>query len=337
MNHAATPRPEEPALAVFEDPDDCLPAERVLVVPEGVWGQRLDKQLAELLPEHSRVRLQGWIESGHVQVNGATQTKLRHAVSAGDRLGVQLQPSDQALAFAPEDIPLDVVAESDQWIVLNKPAGLVVHPGAGNWRGTLLNGLLHHFNELAGVARAGIVHRLDKDTSGLLVVARTPEAQTALVRQLQDRSVAREYRAIVHGHLALAQQTVARPVGRDPRVPVRMSTENPVAPKEAITAVRRDRTGSYQGCPVSLVKCRLQTGRTHQIRVHLASLGHCLLGDSLYGGRTLGLAQRQMLHAGRLGFTDPRSGEQVAFECPVPADMQAVLASTDWANGGDAS
>jgi 23S rRNA pseudouridine1911/1915/1917 synthase len=221
------------------------------------------------------------------------------------------------------------VGESADWVVVNKPVGLVTHPGAGNWGGTLLNGLLYRYPELAHVARAGIVHRLDKDTSGLLVVARNEVAQTHLVRQLQARTMGREYLALAHGRM-LNAGTVDRPIGRDPRVPVRMSVERPNAPKAAITHYSLLRGGEYMDSNISEVSCRLETGRTHQIRVHLASLGHPLLGDTQYGGRVLGDAQRQMLHAHRLRFDDPSTDTEVSFVAPVPEDMAKVLEGIQW-------
>ncbi|MBU4612811.1 RluA family pseudouridine synthase [Achromobacter sp. GG226] len=314
--------PGEPGL------DDDESDERQFVVPEGV-SDRLDKILAGLLPEHSRARLQGWIESGHVQVDGKVVSSVRQRVMAGMKLLVREQLAPEQQAFLPEPIDFPVVAESPAWIVIAKPAGLVVHPGAGNWGGTLLNGLLHRFPELAQVARAGIVHRLDKDTSGLLMVARTETAQTALVRQLQARTVGREYVALAHGWLT-EQGSVTQPIGRDPRAPIRMSVDRPIAPKPAITHFKPVRHGLLDGVRVTEVVCRLETGRTHQIRVHMASLQHALVADTIYGGRALGPATRQMLHARALRFEDPVSGESVSFESPVPPDMAAVFAAVDW-------
>jgi len=295
-----------------------------LIVPEQVRADRLDKILARLLPEHSRSRLQGWVESGHVWVNGAP-AKVRQPVGPGDVLAVWPQQAPEDLAYTPEPVDFEVVADSAEWIVVNKPAGLVTHPGAGNWQGTLLNGLLFRYPELAGVARAGIVHRLDKETSGLLVVARSERAQTHLVRQLQARSMGREYLALAHGWVAQAG-TVAAAIGRDPKVPVRMSAGRAVAPKPAVThytPVRRGTCDSHgtRGRVCELA-CRLETGRTHQIRVHLASIAHPLLGDTLYGGRTLAGASRQMLHARALRFLDP-----VIVLC---ADMRAVMENIAW-------
>lgn len=309
----------------LDEPEDEL---RELEVPDALSG-RLDKVLAQLLPQHSRGRLQGWIEAGHVTINGEVVTSVRKAVWPSDRLTVNEQVAPESLAFSPEPVPFPVVAESTQWIVVNKPAGLVVHPGAGNWSGTLLNGLLHRYPELAGVARAGIVHRLDKDTSGLMVVARTATAQTELVRQLQARTVGREYVALAHGLLEQAG-TVDRAVGRDVRVPVRMSVDRPVAPKPAITHYRPLRDGTLAGQAVTQIECRLETGRTHQIRVHMASLGHPLVADTLYGGKLVAPAARQMLHARRLRFRDPRDGSDQAFEAAEPDDMQEALATVVW-------
>jgi 23S rRNA pseudouridine1911/1915/1917 synthase len=300
------------------------------VVGDGVWGERLDKQLATYLPEHSRGRLQGWIEQGHVRVNGQVQSLVRHKVSSGDVIDVQPQPGQELLAYSPQAVDFEVVAQSEQWLVINKPVGLVVHPGAGNWQGTLLNGLLFLDPQLAHVPRAGIVHRLDKDTSGLMVVARTETAQTHLVRQMQARTVHRQYVALCHGHVKSRTVLIDQAIGRDSRVPIKMSVLRPIAPKEAITEVTRQRLGQLNEQPVSEVVCELRTGRTHQIRVHLASLGHPLVGDTLYGGRELGGAVRQMLHARALRFEDPQTGELMAFTSELPNDMVSVMAQTLW-------
>ncbi|OWT56105.1 RluA family pseudouridine synthase [Candidimonas nitroreducens] len=317
-------------------PDTALPTESPAAgepvefeLPLKALPDRLDKVLAGLMPEHSRSRLQGWIEAGYVLVNGQA-ARVRQAVGAGDKISVRMQPTPESLAFCAEPVDFRVIAESPDWIVVDKPAGLVTHPGAGNWHGTLLNGLLHRYPELRQVARAGIVHRLDKDTSGLLVVARHERAQTDLVRQLQARTVKREYLALAHGLLQRAV-TVARDIGRDPRVPVRMTVERPIAPKPAVTHCEPRRRGAdAQGQPVTLAACRLETGRTHQIRVHLASLGHPLVGDLVYGGRFIAGARRHMLHARALGFDDAASGRRVSFEAEPPADFCVVLDNISW-------
>ena len=308
--------PEEPEL--FELPLHVLP-------------DRLDKVLARLLPQHSRSRLQSWIEDGHVRVDGAVG-KIRTRVGPGARIQVWPQRAPEDLAFTPEDVAFDVVADAPDWIVVNKPAGLVTHPGAGNWHGTLLNGLLHRYPELLHVARAGIVHRLDKDTSGLLVVARTDTAQTHLVRQLQARTVRREYCALVHGTLK-GEGTVDAPIGRDARVPVRMSADRPIAPKPAVTHYAAQMLGHCDDASISEVVCRLETGRTHQIRVHMALLRHPLLGDTLYGGSTLAGAERQMLHARALSFQDPGSGQWQSFFADPPDDFRAVRGRIQWDEG----
>lgn len=322
MSHIDAPAVDGTSLAADDDPQ-CI------TVPAGTRADRLDKVLATLLDGHSRNRLQGWIEAGWVQVNGAA-AKVRQVVGPGDVIAVWEQPAPESLAFTPEPVEFGVVEESPDWIVVNKPAGLVTHPGAGNWHGTLLNGLLHRYPELARVARAGIVHRLDKDTSGLMVVARNDLAQTHLVRQLQARSMGREYIALAHGWLAAAG-VVDRPIGRDPRVPVRMSVERPIAPKPAVTHYFPSRRGrAPAGEPITEVICRLETGRTHQIRVHMASLGHPLLADTIYGGREAAGATRQMLHARALHFDDPGGRGDMHFQTDPPQDMGQAQEATEW-------
>ncbi|MCM0035593.1 MAG: RluA family pseudouridine synthase [Burkholderiaceae bacterium] len=310
--------------------EDTLPDDepQIFRVTDEMPLERLDKVLAQLVPQHSRSRIQTWIERGHVLINGKV-ARVRQTLREDDIITVYEQPSPEEGAFKPEPIAFDVMGESPDWIVVNKPVGLVTHPGAGNWSGTLLNGLLYRYPELAQVARAGIVHRLDKDTSGLLVVARNEVAQTHLVRQLQARTMGREYLALAHGRM-LGVGTVDRPIGRDPRVPVRMAVERPSAPKTAITHYSLMRVGEYHDSNISQVSCRLETGRTHQIRVHLASLGHPLLGDTQYGGRIIGDANRQMLHAFQLRFEDPTSGEEVAFTAPPAEDLLRVQEQIQW-------
>ncbi|WP_189609308.1 RluA family pseudouridine synthase [Pigmentiphaga litoralis] len=329
---SATPEPRADGQPdVQSDPQtEVQEAEpRQLDVPASIRAGRLDKVLAQLIPEHSRSRLQGWIERGGVLVNGKAAT-VRQLVGPGDELTVWEEAAPETRAFSPEPIDFPVIAESPDWIVVDKPVGLVVHPGAGNWQGTLLNGLLHRYPELALVPRAGIVHRLDKDTSGLMVVARTDTAQTALVRQLQARTVGRRYVALAVG-AAPAGGTVDKPIGRDVRVPVRMSVDRPIAPKPAITHYQATRQGLLgEKTVVSQLVCKLETGRTHQIRVHMASLGLPLLADALYGGKVVVPAARQMLHARELQFDDPVSGKLVQFSSPIASDMQAVMDAIDW-------
>jgi 23S rRNA pseudouridine1911/1915/1917 synthase len=300
---------------------------RKLVVPGDCSGLRLDQALARLLPQHSRSRLKGWIDRGLVTLDGEVPLP-RHRLEGGETLVISEAPADDAVADAPEAIALPIVFEDDAILVLDKPAGLVVHPGAGNRSGTLLNALLHHMPALATLPRAGIVHRLDKDTSGLMVVAKTLPAQTDLVRQLQARTVTRHYLALVRGDLARSM-IVDAPIGRHP---VQRTTMAIVASgKPARTHVDvLERHGA-----TTLVRCRLETGRTHQIRVHLASLGHPLVGDPVYGGRAASLPEalrgfpRQALHAERLALLHPVTRRKRTWTSPLPADFARLLASID--------
>lgn len=288
-------------------------------------GTRLDKALSQLLPQYSRSRLQQWIEDGHVSVDGLP-ARAKTTMLGDETLVVLPQMVPEEGAFAPEPIPLKVVYEDTALLVLDKPAGLVVHPAAGNWSGTLLNGLLHYAPELAGVPRAGIVHRLDKDTSGLMVVARTLEAQTDLVRQLQARTVTREYLALVWGAPPLNGHVDA-PIARHPRERVKMAVSRHPSAKPAVTHYQRLAGGQIERHPVSLLRCRLETGRTHQIRVHMQSIGYPLVGDPLYGKPHLAtLFGRQALHAQRLALAHPVLRETRQWEAPLPEDMQALLA-----------
>jgi 23S rRNA pseudouridine1911/1915/1917 synthase len=303
------------------------------IVPAASEGERLDKVLAQLLPEVSRSRIKQWIEDGAVRLN-ARVPSVRTQVASGDTIELAPAPSPQATAFHPEPIALDIVHADASILVLNKPAGLVVHPAAGNWSGTLLNGLLAYDAELARLPRAGIVHRLDADTSGLLVVARTAAAQVDLVRQLQARTVTREYWAVVFGN-ATAEGTVDAPIARDPRQPVRFKVSSAARAKPALTRYRRIETREYNRRAFSWLTCRLETGRTHQIRVHLESIGLPLVGDPVYRrGRpsaastsTVAWArfQRQALHAFRLGLVHPRSGKPMQWSCEPPADMRELM------------
>lgn len=307
-------------------------------VVEGFWGERLDKVLASLMPDVSRARLQKMIESGAVKVNGVVVEKIRAKTTEGDEIELLEAPRmEEALAFEPqEDVEFEVVYEDDAIIVVNKPAGLVVHPGAGNPDGTLMNGLLWRYPELKEVPRAGIVHRLDRDTTGLMVVARTLAAQTNLVRQLQERSVKREYWAITMGSAA-PDFVVDVPIGRDPRSRIRFKGfpgSTGVRAKPAHTRVRTVDWSSADGIPISWVACRLDTGRTHQIRVHLTGEDLPLIGDQLYRGRAPGIAvkmenlldfHRQALHASRLGLVHPVTGEEMQWFREPPEDMIQLM------------
>jgi 23S rRNA pseudouridine1911/1915/1917 synthase len=282
-------------------------------------GLRLDQALARLLPGESRTRLARLIEEGHVTVDGAPSA-LRRKVKSGEAVDVTLAERPVDAAFRPEAIALAVVHEDDDLVVVDKPAGLVVHPGSGNWAGTMLNALLHHAPATGSLPRAGIVHRLDKDTSGLLVVAKTEGAQADLVRQLQARTVKRTYLALARGRIA-GEGRVEAPIGRHPVHRTKMAVVDDGKP--AVTHYRvRERFPHH-----TLLECELETGRTHQIRVHLASIGHPLEGDPVYAGRGPRLLPRQALHAWKLAFEHPRSGKAVRFESPVPADLRALLAA----------
>jgi len=290
-------------------------------LPASCAGLRLDQALAGLLHDYSRSRLTSWIRDERVTVDGRP-AQPRDKVRGGERVVVRPGADPEALAFRPQDIPLDVVFEDEALIVIDKPAGLVVHPGSGNWDGTLLNALLGHAPALAHVPRAGIVHRLDKETSGLLVVAKTLTAQTSLVRQLQARTVTRVYAAVAHGRIARSGKVDA-PVGRHPVQRTRMA----VVPSGKPAVTHYEVIETY--AQATLLRCRLETGRTHQIRVHLASLGHPLYGDPVYGQRRR-LAvpfPRQALHAQKLTVEHPVTGKSMAWKSPLPADMQALIAA----------
>ena len=298
-----------------------------LEIPPEMAGERLDKVLAGSLPDYSRNRLKTWVEAGAVMVDGKV-TKARYLLRGGESIKVFPQEMPEQFAFSPENIPLDVVYEDDAIIVINKPPGLVVHPAAGNWSGTLLNGLLFKYPELKSLPRAGIVHRLDKDTSGLMVVARTAQAQTSLVRQLQDRTVGRRYLAWVWGE-APSQGKVLASVGRDQRDRLKMAAGSPQG-KPAATLFRRLAKSTFLESPLALLECRLETGRTHQIRVHLESLGLPLLGDPVYRKKTPGVAkslpfERQALHAFALSLQHPVTQELVSWFRLPPLDLMQLL------------
>jgi 23S rRNA pseudouridine1911/1915/1917 synthase len=310
---------DEAADASAED----IAERRGAAVGEAGHGERLDRWLTGLAPEFSRNHLQSLIERGCVTVDGRAQVKPAHKLRAGQRVEVELLPTDESRAFRAEAMALDLVFEDEHLLVVNKPAGRVVHPAAGNWSGTLMNGLLAHHAAAATLPRAGIVHRLDKDTSGLMVVGKTLEAVTALTRLIAAREVHREYLALAWGRIESAF-VVEQSLRRDPVSRVKMAVAPAGLGKPARTEVFPLGVGDVQGRPVSAVHCVLHTGRTHQIRVHLAHSGHPLLGDALYGGATaLGLG-RQALHAARLSFTHPASGQALALQAPLPADMAAA-------------
>ncbi len=301
------------------EPEPEAPVEtRQQRVVGALHGERLDKILVSMAPEFSRSHLQGLIEQGHVRVDGALAGVASRRLRAAQSVQVELVPTEESQAFQPQPIALKVIYEDEHLLVLDKPAGLVVHPAPGNWQGTLLNGLLARDPASAALPRAGIVHRLDKDTSGVMMVGRTLPAVTALVRAIAAREVHRRYLAVAHGVPDRQAFDIDAPIGRDPQVRVRM----------AVVAGGRDsRTsvlcvGSHGG--FSALQCTLHTGRTHQIRVHLAHVGHPLVADALYGGRpALGL-QRQALHATALQLRHPVTGRAMAFDCPPPADFAAA-------------
>jgi 23S rRNA pseudouridine1911/1915/1917 synthase len=293
---------------------------------------RLDKAVSLLVPQYSRSRLQQWFESGDVTIDGVP-ARAKTTAFGDETIVIRPQAAPGDLAFTPEPMPLSILHEDAAILVIDKPAGLVVHPGAGNWSGTLLNGLLHHYAAIAGVPRAGIVHRLDKDTSGLMVVAKTLQAQTDLVRQLQARTVKREYLALVWG-LPQITGKIDAPIGRHPRDRIKMAVSDHASAKPAVTHYERLATGAIDGRAVSLLRCRLETGRTHQIRVHMQSLGHPLVGDPVYGGKarkgsgaTMQLATfpRQALHAHRLELMHPQHGQRMGWEAQLPEDMSNLL------------
>ncbi len=298
-------------------------------IPSAYAGQRLDQALAALLPDVTRSRLQQWIAQGRVAI-GARTPRSRDKVQGGERVTIEV-PAPPPAAQGPEDIPLDIVYEDEALLVLDKPAGLVVHPGAGNVKGTLLNALLHHAPSLAQLPRAGIVHRLDKDTSGLMVVAKTERARQRLIRALQARKVQRDYIAIVNG-VMIAGGTVAAPIGRHPTARTRM----------AVTARGRSAVSHYRVLKKyrahTLVQVSLESGRTHQIRVHMAHIHFPIVGDPVYGGRlrippraTARLAEalhgfkRQALHAAKLALIHPETGQALRWAASVPADMGRLM------------
>jgi 23S rRNA pseudouridine1911/1915/1917 synthase len=306
-----------------------MEARELYQTPPEMAGQRLDQVLALLLPEYSRSRLQAWIRDGRVAVDGA-RLAASGRLRGGEEICVQVPQRSSDAAPAGEALALDIVHEDAELLVVNKPAGLVVHPGAGNPAGTLMNALLHHDPGLADLPRAGIVHRLDKDTTGLLLVARTLQAHKRLVEQLAAREVHREYLALVQGQI-IAGGTVDAPIGRHRQDRTRMAVSQ--GGREAVTHYRVARRFARH----TLLRVMLETGRTHQIRVHLASIGHAVVGDPTYSRlrlpagasadcvAALGAFRRQALHAARLQLAHPISDEPLEFSAPLPADMAELL------------
>ena len=300
-------------------------------VPSELSDRRLDQAAAELMPEHSRSRLQGWIKSGALTVNGNV-FRPRDKVMMGDSLELDAEPEAQ-VTWEAEAISLDVVYEDEHLLVINKPAGLVVHPAAGHADGTLVNALLNYAPEVENLPRAGIVHRLDKDTSGIMVVARSLIAHTSLVDQLQTRTMGREYEAVIVGTLT-GGATVDAPVGRHPQERKKMAVVS--SGKPAVTHYRlAERFAAH-----THIRCTLESGRTHQIRVHMAHVKHPLVGDPQYGGRlrlpkgtteelrlALAAFQRQALHARKLTLTHPQTGQTMSWEVPMPTDMVDLIAA----------
>jgi 23S rRNA pseudouridine1911/1915/1917 synthase len=315
----ASPQPEGNGDAdTGETPWSDEPEKREAIVSNALHGARLDKAVVAFVPEFSRNHLQTLIEGGHVWVEDRSITTASRRVAAGQRIVVELMPTPQSQAFRPEAIALDIAFEDEHLLVLNKPAGLVVHPAAGNWSGTVLNGLLAYHRGAASLPRAGIVHRLDKDTSGLMVVGKTLQAVTALVRSIAARQVHREYLAIVHGVLDAKALRIDAPIGRDPQSRIRMAVL--ASGKPAMTDVQ----GLLHTDHHSGVRCILHTGRTHQIRVHLASRGHPLVADAVYGGSPALGMQRQALHATKLELTHPALDTLLSFHAPPPSDFAAA-------------
>jgi 23S rRNA pseudouridine1911/1915/1917 synthase len=298
-------------------------------VPHEMAGMRLDQVLAELFTDYSRSKLQTWVKSGRVQVNGL-MLKPKDKLVGGETIALDAEAEIVVIA-EPEPIPLEIIFEDESLLIVNKPAGLVVHPAVGNWNGTLLNALLNHNSSLETLPRAGIVHRLDKDTSGLLMIAKTLQAHNSLTQQLQDRAITREYQAITRGRMT-AGGTVDEPIGRHPTERKRYSVrENG---KDAVTHYRVGQRFTRH----TLVQVKLETGRTHQIRVHMAYIRFPLLGDQVYGGRfqmpadcserlekELRSFKRQALHAAKLGLQHPVTDEYCEWEQPMPEDMIRLL------------
>lgn len=319
------PQVEDPCAGMDDNAEAAAEVEqRLLRMGAAQHGARLDRALVELVPEFSRSYLQQLIEASAVRVKGAVVTKPSTRVHVGEELMIELRPTQQSQAFKPQPMALEVVFEDAHLRVIHKPAGLVVHPAPGNWSGTLLNGLLALDAQAQFLPRAGIVHRLDKDTSGLMVVARTRPVMDALVRMIAAREVRRQYLALAHNTwVGPPTRRAEWPIGRDPRNRLRMAAVDLThqSGKAACTDIDLLENAS-QGC---WVRCTLHTGRTHQIRVHMMMLGHPLVGDALYGGAAAAGLQRQALHAFRLAFAHPVTGQALEFRSDAPPDMMQAL------------
>ena len=298
---------------------------RALQIDVSQHALRLDRAMAEKIPEFSRSYLQQLLSLGAVSLNGLVVTKSAQRIKAGDRVRVEMRPTLQSQAFRPEPMCIDVVHEDENLLVINKPAGMVVHPAPGNWAGTLLNGLLARDARASEVPRAGIVHRLDKDTSGLMVVARNRITMDALVRMIAARQVSRQYLALAHGAWhGVNRRAVEECIGRDPRNRLRMAVVD--LTRNAGKTAKTDIECLHSTNDLCWVRCTLHTGRTHQIRVHMASAGHPLVADSLYGGAVAAGMTRQALHAFRLAFVHPMTEQPMEFQAPLPSDMRVALA-----------
>ena len=298
-----------------------------LQIPDKFAGQRLDQALAELFSQFSRSRLQQWLNDGELLVDGKS-VKANKKVLGGEFIQILKQGKDENSAYEGEDVPIDIVYEDNEILVINKPRDMVVHPGSGNWSGTLLNGVLFKYPKNKEIPRAGIVHRLDKNTTGLMVIAKTIESQTSLVRQLQSRTVRREYYALVNGRMPKSGM-IDDPIGRHPRNRKKMAIVS--TGKHAVTHFKTTRLGTAW----SAISCLLETGRTHQIRVHLTSIGHSIIGDPTYTGhskhydallKTLSF-DRQALHATSLSLKHPKSDEEMTWTAEAPSDMQSLASA----------
>ncbi len=293
-------------------------------IDEETQSTRIDSVLSLLLPETSRSFIQKLIEEGGVVLNGEPMTSKKYKVKAGDCVELTI-PEPQQLIIEPENIPLDIVYEDDDVLVVNKPKGMVVHPAVGNYTGTLVNAIMFHcadrLSSINGVVRPGIVHRIDKDTSGLLMIAKNNKAHESLSAQLAEHSITRRYKALVYNNFAEDEGTVDAPIGRDPKNRLRQAVTQQNS-KRAVTHWKvAERFGKY-----TLIEARLETGRTHQIRVHMAYIKHPLVGDPLYGPSKQAIAaDGQLLHAEVLGFVHPRTGEYMEFTRPLPEDFQKIL------------